>query len=116
MQALGDARVGAPLWLATRGAVATARSDAAPDPAQAALWGLGRVAALELGDRFGGLVDLPPSVDRRATARLASVLVGADEDQVAVRASGVLARRLRHADDADAPRTGAGFGSRAAPC
>ncbi|MEW2161091.1 type I polyketide synthase [Streptomyces sp. NPDC007189] len=106
VQALGDARVGAPLWLATRGAVATARSDAAPDPAQAALWGLGRVAALELGDRFGGLVDLPPSADRRAAARLVSVLAGTDEDQVAVRASGVLARRLRHADDAGTPGTG----------
>ncbi|WP_425264331.1 type I polyketide synthase [Streptomyces bungoensis] len=109
IQALGDARVTAPLWLATRTAVATARSDAAPDPAQAALWGLGRVAALELSDRFGGLVDLPHTVDRRAAARLASVLASGTEDQVAVRASGVLARRLRHADDPAAPQAGAGW-------
>ncbi|WP_307791429.1 type I polyketide synthase, partial [Streptomyces actuosus] len=109
VQALGDARTTVPLWLATSGAVATARADAAPDPAQAALWGLGRAAALELGGRFGGLVDLPPSVDRRAAARLASVLASAAEDQVAVRASGVLARRLRHTDVPDTPPAGTGW-------
>ncbi|KUO06720.1 hypothetical protein AQJ58_39255 [Streptomyces sp. DSM 15324] len=107
VQALGDAEVSAPLWLATRGAVATARSDDAPEPAQAALWGLGRVAALELAGRWGGLVDLPPTVDRRAGARLAAVLARpGDEDQLAVRASGVFARRLLHAEDAAAPQTG----------
>ncbi|MER6359103.1 beta-ketoacyl synthase N-terminal-like domain-containing protein, partial [Streptomyces sp. NPDC001634] len=34
VQALGDAQVTAPLWLATRGAVGTAASDPAPDPSQ----------------------------------------------------------------------------------
>ncbi|MGW3071166.1 type I polyketide synthase, partial [Streptomyces sp. NPDC001130] len=88
------------------GAVATARSDAAPDPAQAAQWGLGRVAALELSDRWGGLVDLPRTVDRRAAGRLAAVLaVTGDEDQIAVRASGVFVRRLLRADDPVAPQT-----------
>ncbi|WP_443064641.1 type I polyketide synthase [Streptomyces sp. NBC_00582] len=107
VQALGDAEVTAPLWLATRGAVATARSDAAPEPAQAALWGLGRVAALESAGRWGGLVDLPRTVDRRAAARLASVLAHpGDEDQLAVRASGVFVRRLLHADDPAAPQHG----------
>ncbi|MFI1711774.1 type I polyketide synthase [Streptomyces griseoruber] len=108
VQALGDAEVTAPLWLATRGAVATARSDDAPEPAQAALWGLGRVAALELAGRWGGLVDLPRTVDRRAAARLAAVLARTgDEDQIAVRASGVFVRRLLHAEDQPAPQTGA---------
>ncbi|MFF4591368.1 type I polyketide synthase [Streptomyces sp. NPDC001388] len=108
VQALGDAEVTAPLWLATRGAVATARSDAAPEPAQAALWGLGRVAALESAGRWGGLVDLPQTVDRRAAARLAAVLAQpGDEDQIAVRASGVFVRRLLHADDPAAPHDGA---------
>ncbi|MER6416498.1 type I polyketide synthase [Streptomyces humidus] len=107
VQALGDAEVSAPLWLATRGAVATARSDAAPDPAGAALWGLGRVAALELGGRWGGLVDLPPALDRRAAARLAAVLARpGDEDQIAVRSSGVFVRRLLHAEEPDAAQTG----------
>ncbi|MGW7355026.1 SDR family NAD(P)-dependent oxidoreductase, partial [Streptomyces sp. NPDC054784] len=94
VQALGDAGLTAPLWALTRGAVSTGRTDAAPDPAQAAVWGLGRVAALEHPDRWGGLVDLPTDLDRRTLARLAAVLGGAGEDQVAVRASGVLGRRL----------------------
>ncbi|MFD7501069.1 type I polyketide synthase, partial [Streptomyces sp. NPDC059850] len=101
-QALGDAGVGAPLWVATRGAVSVGRSDGAVVPGQAQLWGLGRVAALELPERWGGLVDLPESVDERALARLAGVLAGSGgsgsgsggEDQVAVRASGVFGRRL----------------------
>nr|WP_229882520.1 type I polyketide synthase [Streptomyces alanosinicus] len=108
VQALGDAQVTAPLWLATEGAVATARSDAAPEPSQAALWGLGRVAALELSDRWGGLVDLPQTLDRRAAGRLAAVLARpGDEDQLAVRASGVFVRRLSHAEEQPAPQTGA---------
>ncbi|WP_042375345.1 type I polyketide synthase, partial [Streptacidiphilus neutrinimicus] len=95
VQALGDARVDAPLWCVTRGAVSTGRSDRLASPEQAQLWGLGRVVALEHPDRWGGLVDLPETVDERVLARLAGVLAGAGgEDQVAVRASGVFARRL----------------------
>ncbi|MBI0301205.1 SDR family NAD(P)-dependent oxidoreductase, partial [Streptomyces sp. PRKS01-29] len=97
VQALGDAGVGAPLWVATRGAVSVGRSDGVVRPGQALVWGLGRVAALELPERWGGLVDLPESVDERVLGRLAGVLAGAGgsgEDQVAVRASGVFGRRL----------------------
>ncbi|MET7718715.1 SDR family NAD(P)-dependent oxidoreductase, partial [Streptomyces sp. NPDC005407] len=95
VQALGDADVRGRVWVLTRGAVSVGRSDGAPDPAQAAVWGLGRVAALEYPDRWGGLLDLPEVVDRRAAARLAGLLAGAEgEDQVAVRASGVFGRRL----------------------
>ncbi|MFI9082216.1 SDR family NAD(P)-dependent oxidoreductase [Streptomyces sioyaensis] len=97
VQALGDACVGGRVWVVTRGAVAIGRSDAGPDPVAAAVWGLGRVAALELPDRWGGLVDLPESVDRRALDRLVGVLADGSEDQVAVRASGVFGRRLVHA-------------------
>ncbi|MGR3939687.1 SDR family NAD(P)-dependent oxidoreductase, partial [Streptomyces sp. BRA346] len=94
-QALGDAGVGAPLWVATRGAVSVGRSDGAVCPDQTLVWGLGRVAALELPERWGGLVDLPETVDERALSRLAGVLAGGGgEDQVAVRASGVFGRRL----------------------
>ena len=57
-------------------------------------WGLGRVAALEHPDRWGGLVDLPPVLDDRAGARLCAVLAGCGEDQVAIRGAGILARRL----------------------
>ncbi|WP_229700163.1 type I polyketide synthase [Streptomyces kronopolitis] len=97
VQALGDADVGGRVWLVTRGAVAVGRSDGGPDPVGAAVWGLGRVAALEFPDRWGGLVDLPEAVDRRALDRLVGVLADGAEDQVAVRASGVFGRRLVHA-------------------
>ncbi|GLY39330.1 hypothetical protein Amsp01_053540 [Amycolatopsis sp. NBRC 101858] len=94
-QALGDAGITAPLWLATAGAVATGRGDTVTDAAQSQVWGLGRVIGLEHADRWGGLVDLPDTTDERDRHRLAEVLAAAgDEDQVAVRASGVLTRRL----------------------
>ena len=101
VQALGDAGVGARLWTLTRGAVSVGRSDGAPDPVQASVWGLGRVAALELPERWGGLVDLPRVLDRRAVSRLVGVLGGADEDQVAVRGSGVFGRRLSRVPGTD---------------
>ncbi|MFB7289536.1 type I polyketide synthase [Actinacidiphila glaucinigra] len=95
VQALGDAEVTAPLWCVTRGAVATGRSESVTDPAQALIWGLGRVASMEQGGRWGGLVDLPAALDDRTLSRLAGVLGGdGAEDQVALRASGVLGRRL----------------------
>ncbi|MGX1855789.1 beta-ketoacyl reductase, partial [Streptomyces sp. NPDC055299] len=97
VQALGAAGVGGRVWWVTRGAVAVGRSDGGPDPVGAAVWGLGRVAALEFPDRWGGLVDLPEAVDRRALDRLVGVLADGGEDQVAVRSSGVFGRRLVHA-------------------
>ncbi|MEU3562918.1 type I polyketide synthase [Kitasatospora sp. NPDC006786] len=93
IQALGDAGIDAPLWLATRGGVSVGRSDGPSDPVAAQLWGLGRAAALELPERWGGLVDLPPAEDARTAARLAAVLTGT-EDQVAVRGAGTYVRRL----------------------
>ncbi|RST05625.1 SDR family NAD(P)-dependent oxidoreductase [Streptomyces sp. WAC07149] len=95
VQALGDAGIGARLWCVTRGAVSTSAADRVVDPVAAQVWGLGRVAALEFGERWGGLVDVPPVLDERATARLWAVLSGGTgEDQLAVRAEGVFARRL----------------------
>ncbi|WP_455433022.1 type I polyketide synthase [Streptomyces triculaminicus] len=104
VQALGDAGIEAPLWCLTRGAVATGESDPPTVPAQAGVWGLGRVAALELPQRWGGLVDLPEDLDARALARVAGILTGGhgDEDQLAVRPAGVLGRRLAHRDGAPA--------------
>ncbi|NXY96985.1 acyltransferase domain-containing protein, partial [Streptomyces sp. BR123] len=74
VQALGDAGVGAPLWCLTRGAVSVGRSDRLVSAVQAQVWGLGRVAALELPGRWGGLVDLPEVWDGRAMGRLVGVL------------------------------------------
>ncbi|MFE0020903.1 type I polyketide synthase [Amycolatopsis sp. NPDC059021] len=97
VQALGDAGVGAPLWVLTRGAVATGAGEVPASPVQAQAWGLGRVAGLEHPDRWGGLVDLPSTMDERAGAGLCAVLAGDGEDQVALRRSGILARRLERA-------------------
>ncbi|WP_375155387.1 type I polyketide synthase [Streptomyces aureoverticillatus] len=96
IQALGDAGVDAPLWCATRDAVAVGHADAHTAPGRAALWGLGRVAALEYPERWGGLVDLPDAADTAAVTRLGRVLGGAwaGEDQVAVRGSGAFGRRV----------------------
>ena len=82
-------------------------------PVQAQVWGLGRVAALEHPDRWGGLVDLPPVLDERAAARLCAVLAGCGEDQVAIRGAGIVARRLVRAP---LPRGRRGRGCRAARC
>ncbi|SFW88490.1 Acyl transferase domain-containing protein [Amycolatopsis australiensis] len=94
VQALGEAGLECPLWTITRGAVAVGGAEE-PHPGQAAVWGFGRVAALEHPGRWGGLIDLPARPDGRVAARLAFVLAGrSGEDQVAVRASGVFGRRL----------------------
>ncbi|WP_373314633.1 type I polyketide synthase, partial [Streptomyces longispororuber] len=106
LQALGDAGSTATVWAATRGAVSTTPTEAAADPAQAAVWGLGRVAALEYPQTWGGLVDLPEAADATAASSLARLLGSPDgEDQAAVRGSGVYGRRLVRAPLGDAPRT-----------
>ncbi|MFF1483401.1 SDR family NAD(P)-dependent oxidoreductase [Streptomyces sp. NPDC058317] len=111
VQALGDLALTAPLWCATDGAVSTGPDDPVTHPRQALVWGTGLVAALELSARWGGLIDLPPDLDARARARLAAVLTasgpGTDgagrEDQLALRPTGILARRLRRAPRSDSP-------------
>ncbi|MFE0603975.1 type I polyketide synthase [Streptomyces sp. NPDC058871] len=109
VQSLGDAGIDAPLWWATRGAVSVAGEDTgSPVSApQHLLWGLGRVAALEFPQRWGGLIDLPETLDTDTAARLCRVLAGGigDEDQVAVRATACHGRRLvRSALGDSAPR------------
>ncbi|MDL2082175.1 SDR family NAD(P)-dependent oxidoreductase, partial [Streptomyces sp. GXMU-J15] len=95
LHAVAAAGIDAPLWCATRGAVAVTPSDPPPDAGGAALWGLGRVVGLELPDLWGGLVDLPEALDERTWRLLAAALLGADgEDQLAVRPAGLSARRL----------------------
>ncbi|MDF3291314.1 type I polyketide synthase [Streptomyces silvisoli] len=102
VQALGDTGVDAPLWCATRGAVRVGRSDQLTSPDQAQVWGLGRSAAQEYPERWGGLVDLPATADDRAMARLADILGDlAGEDQLAVRPQGVFARRLARAPQSE---------------
>ncbi|MEI5103718.1 SDR family NAD(P)-dependent oxidoreductase [Streptomyces sp. PmtG] len=99
VQALHAADLGAPLWLASRSALAVGAADPVPRPAQASLWGLGRVVAVEYPRLWGGLVDLPGTADERALTGLAAAIGGTwtDEDQLAVRGSGAFARRLERA-------------------
>ncbi|MER6052029.1 type I polyketide synthase [Streptomyces sp. NPDC001793] len=95
-QALGDTGTGALLWCLTRGAVAASAADPAPDPAGAALWGLGRVISLERPGAWGGLVDLPAGAPGTDTDAALTALLGAPgpEDQLAVRPDGLYVRRL----------------------
>ncbi|WP_042832245.1 type I polyketide synthase, partial [Streptomyces rimosus] len=80
-----------------RTAVAVDRAEHPARPAQAAVWGLGRVAALEHPQRWGGLIDLPDELDSTTLRRLATVLADSGgEDQLAVRTTAAFARRLAH--------------------
>ncbi|MBA6435785.1 type I polyketide synthase [Streptomyces sp. GMR22] len=98
VRALGEAGVDAPLWCVTRGAVSTSGADRLEAPAQALVWGLGGAVTLEHPQRWGGLIDLPGTLDEGSLRALARALTGQDgEDQLAIRASGTLARRLRRA-------------------
>ncbi|WP_203854953.1 beta-ketoacyl reductase [Streptomyces rubradiris] len=101
IQALAAAGATAPLWCLTQGAVSVGVRDAVAGPAhvaQAAVWGLGRAAALERLNQWGGLIDLPAEPDGRAVRHLLGVLTGVSgEDQVAIRRTGVHVRRLRRA-------------------
>ncbi|MFI1205953.1 SDR family NAD(P)-dependent oxidoreductase, partial [Streptomyces sp. NPDC020883] len=94
IQALGEAGHDAPLWIATRDAVAVQPGEKL-SVAGAQLWGLGQVAALELFQRWGGLVDLPenpsPAVLR---AFVGALFAEGDDNQIAVRPSGVYVRRV----------------------
>ncbi|MER5932775.1 type I polyketide synthase [Streptomyces sp. NPDC002054] len=96
LRALEAAGAEAPLWCLTRGAVSVDGTQPPAAPVQAQTWGLGRVAALEYPQRWGGLIDLPAALDGRdLAARVAGVLgAGTAEDQIAVRASVTYARRL----------------------
>ncbi|OLR93559.1 polyketide synthase [Actinokineospora bangkokensis] len=87
-EALPDAR----LWALTSGAVSTGADDPLTHPERAQVWGLGRVAGLELPRRWGGLADLPEGFPAEAVARLAGALTGG-EDQLAIRDT-AFARRL----------------------
>jgi rifamycin polyketide synthase module 1/2/3 len=93
-----------PLWFVTRGAVSTGAGDPVTVPAAAGVWGLGRAAALEHPDRWGGLIDLPEQPDDRIVRRLLGLLAAATggetaEDQLALRRTGTFARRLHRKPD-----------------
>jgi short-subunit dehydrogenase/acyl carrier protein len=78
----------------TCGAVATGIDEPVTAPVQAMVWGLGRSVGLEHPDRWGGLIDVPAVWDERAAGRVCGVLAGCGEDQVAVRPTAIMGRRL----------------------
>ncbi|MEV8639056.1 SDR family NAD(P)-dependent oxidoreductase [Streptosporangium sp. NPDC051023] len=82
----------APIWLLTR--EATPAGGTLPDPVAAQTWGVGRTLGLDPLTRFGGLIDLPAEDSEPVLRRLASVLAGRAENEVAIRAGGVYVPRL----------------------
>jgi myxalamid-type polyketide synthase MxaE and MxaD len=80
------------LWLITRGAQSI---DRAVNPAQAALWGLGRVIAVEHHELWGGLIDLDPAAPAiEAAAQLVDELLDPQTDQLAFRTGRRFAAQL----------------------
>ncbi|MGN9843377.1 SDR family NAD(P)-dependent oxidoreductase, partial [Nonomuraea sp. H19] len=95
VQALADAEVSAPLWLATSGAVALDEATESVSPFQTSVWGLGAVLAVDHPDTWGGIVDLPPAPAAEDIALFQGVIAGTSgEDQVAIRSGVVRARRM----------------------
>jgi acyl transferase domain-containing protein len=108
-QALGDLGWAAPLWLLTQSAVSTNGEDPLQHPLQAMTWGFGRTLSLEHPDRWGGLLDLPtdPTDPTDHDAQLMHLVAAAVarndfEDQLALRATGLFARRLIRAPQVSA--------------
>ncbi|GAB3440709.1 hypothetical protein GCM10027570_06250 [Streptomonospora sediminis] len=101
---LAAAGTAAPVWCVTRGAVSASGDDPVGDCVPARVWGFGRVAALEHPELWGGLVDLPEPATEQALDLMCAAIAAGGEDQIAVRGSGVLARRLVRAAVPAAPQ------------
>jgi thioester reductase-like protein len=72
------------LWLVTQGAVPVGSS--LPKVAQAPLWGLGKVVALEYPELWGGMLDLDNQItEDEATKLLAEIADSQGEDHLAFR-------------------------------
>ncbi|MFC8330209.1 type I polyketide synthase [Streptomyces olivaceus] len=95
VQALAELKARQRLCCVTSGAVSVGTDDPAPAVEQALVWGLGHATALEHPDRWAGLIDVPARLDDRSARALVAALAGlADEDQVAVRTTGLHVRRV----------------------
>jgi myxalamid-type polyketide synthase MxaE and MxaD len=94
VQALARRGQPAKLWIVTRGAQPAIAGDSV-SVAQAPVWGLGRVVALEHPELWGGAVDLPAVPADAEVGWLLAEFLGSDgEDQVAWRDGQRLVSRL----------------------
>ena len=84
------------LWLASQGAQPV---ESIPNPAQAPLWGLGRVFALEHPEVWGGMIDLDPSATPTQNVEylLREIQQPDGEDQIAWRCDKRFVPRLMRA-------------------
>ena len=87
----------AELWLVTRGAQPAGPIARPAAVGQAAIWGLGRVIALEHPELWAGLIDLAPDAADDITALLAELRSSDGEDQIALRGAERLVPRLERA-------------------
>ena len=92
------------LWLVTRGAQFVGDVAHTPELAQTALWGLGRVAAVEHPEIWGGLIDLSLALTSHDGERLFEQLTHAtsDENLIAFRPDRTFVARLSRNAPADA--------------
>ncbi len=101
IESCGRAETPPRIWLTTRNAVSTPADLWPTEITSAALWGLGRSAALEHPQFWGGLLDIGTGGDDApsvlAAAVLRELLNGDGEDQVALRANKRFAARLARA-------------------
>jgi acyl transferase domain-containing protein/surfactin synthase thioesterase subunit/acyl carrier protein len=109
-EAVRDQRAVAPrIWLASRNAVAALPDDPSTEATSAALWGLGRTAALEYPQLWGGLIDLEQSgqesIERDAAILHREIVHGDAEDQIALRGDRRLGARLVRASSPEPART-----------
>ncbi len=88
------------LWVITRGAQKVTPGDGMIFPAQAPVWGLGRVIGLEHPEIWGGLIDLDPAPYPGEAADILDIVRSvSDEDQFALRAGVAYVPRLVPSSD-----------------
>jgi myxalamid-type polyketide synthase MxaD len=104
MQAVAQADFGQlpRVWFVTRGAQPVNEPMAALNVAQSLLWGIGRVAAIEHSELWGGIVDLDPSEPAiEANALLKEIWESDGENQIAYRSQKRYVARLAHSPMAE---------------
>ena len=105
VQALARSGQPARLWLVTRNAQPVLGGAEEPEVAQAPLWGLGKVIALEHLDLWGRLIDLDPAAPEDEAAAVLDEMDPSDpEDFVAFRGGVRYAARLVRTSEPRMPR------------